>query len=98
MPPDHAEDDANWILIHDDDGNLVHKIDIDLCNHVADEALTALHELEDNLEHFDFSTAAFGMFVNCVHILLDAGWNMQDLIKEVQDHALMHESGNSTLN
>lgn len=95
---DHDADDENWITIEDDDGHVIERINIDLCNHVADQTLIALSEVQDHLEHFDFSTAAFGLFVNCVYILRNAGWSTQDLIKEVQDHSTMHDRDQNTLN
>lgn len=92
------ENDPNVIPIWDEQGELVEVIHIDLCNEVADGMLESMWELEGELEHFDFSTAAFGLFVNCVHILVDAGWSVEDLMKEVQDHGTVQESSQETLN
>ena len=96
LPPE--DDDENWITIEDDDGHVIERISIDLCNHVADQTLVALSEVEEQLEHFDFSTAAFGLFVNCVHILREAGWRTEDLIKEVQDHGDLYDCDQTTIN
>jgi hypothetical protein len=91
-PSDETPD--NIIEIKDDDGNVVHTIDVDLCDHIADSVLTNLSNMEDEVEDFDFVTAVFSLFVNSIHILADAGWTEQDLIKEVQAHAHEHVPAN----
>lgn len=92
------QDDPNVIPVWDEQGELVETIHIDLCNQMADHMMTSLMDLEGELEHFDFSTAAFGLFVNCVHILVNSGWSIEELTREVQQHGAMQEASQGVLN
>lgn len=92
MADSDRDADPNWIVQRDADGNVEFEIDLDLCNTVADDMLSDMWELEGELENFDFVAAVFSLFVNSVHILLDHGWNTQDLLKAVQEHADSHVS------
>lgn len=91
-------DDPNIIEELDDEGNVVNTIHIDLCNEIADGMLEDLADLQGEVTHFDFGVASFGLFVNCVHILLDQGWTMEELVKEVTDHALCHATQGEPIN
>jgi hypothetical protein len=93
-----ASDNHNLIEITDEDGNVVHTIDIGVCNQVADDMLDSMVELEEVMDNFDFVTACFSLFVNCVHILTDHGWSVQELVKEVEQHGSVDQSPDRTLN
>lgn len=93
MADSDRDSDPNWIVQRDEDGNVQFEIDLDLCNTIADDTLSHIVELEQELEHFDFAACVFSLFVQGVHILLDHGWTPEDLVREVQEHtqAHMHE-------
>jgi len=90
MNTDDRDQDPNWIVQRDDEGNVEFEIDLNLCNTVADDMLTDMAELDGELENFDFVSAVFSLFVNSVHILLDHGWKPEELKQEVSDHADQH--------
>jgi hypothetical protein len=97
-------DPENWIEITDDAGEVIHRINIDLCNQVADEFMMDMADLEEHVDNYDFVTACFGLFVNSMHVLHDAGWSVEDLMREVKEHVGTEQitpedvSDNRTLN
>jgi hypothetical protein len=90
MSSEDRDDDPNWIVQRDDEGNVQFEIDLNLCNTVADDMLTDMSELEGELENFDFVAAVFSVFMFSLHILLDNGWKAEDLVREVKEHTEQH--------
>jgi hypothetical protein len=68
------------------DGSEV-QIDMDVCNEQASLALDNLFELEGELENFDFVATVFSLYVSCIHILTNSGWNKDELKSEVEYHS-----------
>jgi len=55
-------------------------------NEVADKTIDTFMEMEGKLKNFDFITCMFGMFISSIHILHQAGWTEEELMREVKDH------------
>jgi hypothetical protein len=64
-----------------------YQFDLDVCEQQATKVLDELFQLENNLEDFDFTATIFSLYINCIHILSNSGWNKDELIKEVENHA-----------
>lgn len=63
-------------------------IDLDVCNGVADKIMTTIFEVEESekIENFDAVAVCFGLFINTYHVLLNAGWTIDDLKIELDEH------------
>jgi hypothetical protein len=53
----------------------------------AQEALEQLWQHEGTDLDFDYTSAVFSLFVNCIHTLTESGWTTDELIREVIDHS-----------
>jgi hypothetical protein len=69
----------------------IHAFDLDVCDKEAEGAIKKLYKKEGKLFNFDFSATVFTLFVYCIHILSEAGWSSQELVKEVLNHTSEHE-------
>lgn len=70
------------------------KIDLDLCNDVADQIMMKIFEAEDDetLKHYDVVATCFNMFINTYHVLLGAGWSKEELKQELEEHFVNHKN------
>jgi hypothetical protein len=71
------------IVIDDQDGNPI-EIDLELCKLIALKAVRDLSNIET--EKYDFSTCIAMLQSVCISILLDAGWEKEELIGEISAH------------
>jgi hypothetical protein len=54
---------------------------------IAKDALRQLWLKEQQeLENFYYTSAAFCLFIETIHIVSHAGWSEEELLKEVKDH------------
>lgn len=81
---ENSEDRDNLIIDVDDEGN-EYVIDLDVCNAVVDSVFESLAEQESEIENFDFTAACYSMFIISYRILLDSGWSMEELTRDLQD-------------
>jgi hypothetical protein len=79
-------DDDKIIEINEDGEEYI--IDIGVCNTIADSVMTSLFELEESeeVEHFDATATCFSLFMNTFHVLVSAGWSIDELKNELDDH------------
>lgn len=63
-----------------------HAFDLDVCEREAEKALKNLHKKEGKLFNYDYSATIFTLFVYCVHILRESGWQTDELVNEVLEH------------
>jgi hypothetical protein len=68
-----------------------HAFDLEVCDREAEKALKNLHKKEGKLFNYDYGMTVFTLFVYCVHILREAGWETQELIDEVLDHTAIYD-------
>lgn len=54
---------------------------------IFEEVMPILNDID---EKYPDESAYFTMFVNCLHVLFDEGWTMEELMKEVRDHSVIH--------
>ena len=86
-------DNKNIITEVLEDGTEI-KIDLDLCNDVADQIMMKIFETENdqNLENYDVIATCFNMFINTYHVLLGAGWTKEELKNELEEHFINHKN------
>jgi hypothetical protein len=63
-----------------------HAFDLDVCDKEAEKVLKKLHKKEGKLFNFDYNATIFTLFVYCIHILREGGWQTDELVNEVLDH------------
>lgn len=82
----------NLIVTELEDGT-EYTIDLDVCNGVADNIMSTVFEVEESgeIENFDAVAVCFGLFINAFHVLLNAGWTIDDLKTELDDHFDEHK-------
>lgn len=61
---------------------------LEIDNILVDKVLPVLDDID---EKYPDASAYFAMYINCIHILIDQGWTMEELMQEVKDHAVIHE-------
>ena len=71
------------ITVNDQDG-IPMKVDLELCKQTALKTIRNLSELET--DNYDFSTTCAMLQSVCISVLLDCGWNKQELIEEITSH------------
>jgi hypothetical protein len=64
----------------------IYAFDMDVCDREAEKALKSLRKKEGKLFNFDYSATVFTLFVYCIHLLRESGWQTQELLNEVLDH------------
>jgi len=69
----------------------IYAFDMDVCDKQAEKAIRSLKKKEGKLFNFDFSATMFTLFVYCIHILREAGWQTQELLNEVLDHTTAYD-------
>jgi hypothetical protein len=69
----------------------IYAFDLEVCDREADKVLRNLAKKEGKLFNFDFSATVFTLFVHCVHILRNSGWQTDDLIDEVLEHTAQYD-------
>jgi hypothetical protein len=74
-----------------------HAFDLDVCDREAERVLRNLQKKEGKLFNYDYGMTVFTLFVYCVHILREAGWETQELIDEVIDHTQQYDDRDSDL-
>ena len=86
-------DNKNIITEVLEDGTEI-KIDLDLCNDVADQIMMKILETENdqNLENYDVIATCFNVFINTYHALLVAGWTKEELKNELDEHFINHKN------
>ena len=86
-------DNKNIITEVLEDGTEI-KIDLDLCNDVADQIMMKIFETENNqnLENYDVIATCFNVFINTYHALLVAGWTKEELKNELDEHFINHKN------
>lgn len=86
-------DNKNIITEVLEDGTEI-KIDLDLCNDVADQIMMKIFETENdqNLENYDVIATCFNVFINTYHALLVAGWTKEELKNELDEHFIDHKN------
>jgi hypothetical protein len=65
--------------------------DLEVCDREAEKALKNLHKKEGKLFNYDYGMTVFTLFVYCVHILREAGWETEELVNEVLDHTAIYD-------
>lgn len=60
--------------------------DLDVCDKEAEKALKNLQKKEGKLFNYDYGMTVFTLFVYCVHILREGGWQTDELVNEVLAH------------
>lgn len=87
------EDDDMMITEVTDDGEEF-TIDLNVCMSVADRVMESLFELEDSeeLENFDAVATCFSLFLDTYHVLIEAGWTLENLKQELDDHFQLHKN------
>jgi hypothetical protein len=83
--------DNNNLIIEIDDEGKEYIIDLDVCNAVSDSIFDSLSEQENNIENFDFVATCYSMFITTYQILLGAGWSMDELVKDMQEHLVEYK-------
>lgn len=70
------------------------KIDLDLCNEMADDFMEQIFEAanDEELENYDPIATCFNMFINTYHVLLSVGWSKDDLKNELDEHFINHKN------
>ena len=68
-----------------------HAFDLDVCDREAEKALRTLQKKEGKLFNYDYGTTVFTLFVYCIHILREAGWQTDELIDEVVAHTAIYD-------
>jgi hypothetical protein len=63
-----------------------HAFDLDVCDREAEKALKNLYKKEGKLFNYDYGMTVFTLFVYCIHILREAGWETDELVNEVLEH------------
>lgn len=69
-----------------EDGTIYH-FDLDVCDGEADKALEQLYAKEGVQLGFDYTASVFSLFVSCIQILTNSGWNTTELLDEVVTHS-----------
>jgi hypothetical protein len=64
--------------------------DLEVCDREAEKALKNLLKKEGKLFNYDYGMTVFTLFVYCVHILREAGWETEELVNEV-DHTAIYD-------
>ena len=59
-------------------------IDIDLCRAVASKAMSELLALD--IKNYEFSTTIMMLHSACVDVMLEYGWQKEELIHEITRH------------
>ena len=87
------ENNDNLMIEVLDDGTEV-VIDLDVCDAVADSIMDNLFSLaeEKEIENFDPVVTCFSLFINAYHVLLNSGWTVDGLKKELEEHYDSHRS------
>jgi hypothetical protein len=65
--------------------------DLEVCDREAEKALKNLLKKEGKLFNYDYGMTVFTLFVYCVHILREAGWETEELVNEVLDHTQQYD-------
>jgi len=69
-----------------DDGT-IYAFNLDVCDREAEKVLKNLYKKEGKLFNFDYTATVFALFVFCIYILREAGWQTDELVNEVLDHS-----------
>jgi hypothetical protein len=69
-----------------DDGT-IYAFNLEVCDREAEKVLKNLYKKEGKLFNYDYTATVFALFVFCIHILKQAGWQTDELINEVLDHS-----------
>jgi hypothetical protein len=86
-------DSDNKIVEVADDGT-EYTIDLGVCETIADSVMTSLFELEESgdVQDFDAVATCFSLFINTFHVLVSAGWMLDELKRELDDHFETHKN------
>ena len=68
-----------------------HAFDLDVCDREAEKALKNLQKKEGKLFNYDYGMTVYTLFVYCIHILREAGWETTELVNEVLDHTAQYD-------
>ena len=68
-----------------------HAFDLDVCDREAEKALKNLQKKEGKLFNYDYGMTVYTLFVYCIHILREAGWETTELVNEVLDHTQQYD-------
>jgi hypothetical protein len=68
-----------------------HAFDLEVCDKEAEKALKSLLKKEGKLFNYDYGMTVFTLFVYCIHILRDGGWETEELVNEVLDHTQQYD-------
>ena len=69
----------------------IYAFDMEVCDKEAEKAIKKLSNKEGKLFNFDFGATIFTLFIYCIHILRDSGWQTQELLNEVLDHTTAYD-------
>jgi hypothetical protein len=68
-----------------------HAFDLDVCAKEAQKALRNLRKKEGKLFNYDYGMTVFNLFVCCIHILREGGWETEELVNELLDHTAIYD-------
>ena len=68
-----------------------HAFDLDVCDREAEKVLKNLQKKEGKLFNYDYGMTVYTLFVYCIHILREAGWETTELVNEVLDHTQQYD-------
>lgn len=68
------------------DGTVYH-FDMEVCHQVTDDVFDDLLDKQGQMLGYDYSATVFTVFVRSIHELMLSGWSVQELLREVVDHA-----------
>ena len=69
----------------------IYAFDLDVCDKEAQKALKSLRRKDGKLFNYDYGATVFSLFVNCVHILRESGWETDHLVDELLAHTEQYD-------
>jgi hypothetical protein len=86
------EDDNKIVEVLDDGTEIT--IDLDTCMQVADDTMMNIFKIheEESIDEYDPVVTCFNLFINTYHVLLSAGWTVDDLKTELDDHFVCYKN------
>lgn len=81
----------NQIFVEALEDGTFHAYALDVCDREAEKALKNLQKKEGKLFNYDYGTTIFTLFIYCIHILREAGWQTDELVNEVLEHTQQYD-------
>ena len=83
MNENNATTPDNIIVEVLEDGT-IYQFDMNVCEEAAVEVLDTLWQKEGNEINFDYTATVYSLFLASSQILLESGWDIEELIEELR--------------